>query len=103
MRAEKSEQGNNAVGSELQKTNNNKKAICRRADEDTAVGNWKTQQLGKTQDRKLLPSPWSVIKDPAKSAGSPAKQHIHVTGNRKAESVKYPTDWRANWYKRLKS
>lgn len=38
MRAEKSEQGNNAVGSELQKTNN-KKAICRRADEDTAVGN----------------------------------------------------------------
>lgn len=39
MRAEKSEQGNNAVGSELQKTNNNKKAICRRADEDTAVGN----------------------------------------------------------------
>lgn len=55
MRAEKSEQGNNAVGSELQKTNN-KKAICRRADEDTAVGNWKTKQLGKTQDRKLLPS-----------------------------------------------
>ena len=43
------------------------------------------------------------MKGLAKSAGSSAKEHIHVTGNINAESMKYPTDEKANWYKRLKN